>query len=159
TAVEEFDSLLSPLEGLSRLLVLRDECTKALYCECHLKASVFVPLSTVDVPLDPKKQVVYRANREVVADHDANKKMCEDAKRRRSFSNIVAEFTTTFDSEHPLKIVGGQHRFHAIEEALNEDVDEYHGFKVYFQLTKPQRLDAQLISNTTIAISKDLLDR
>ena len=34
-----------------------------------------------------------------------------------------------------------------------------HGVKVYFQLEVVQRLDVQVISNTNISVSKDLLDR
>ena len=86
-------------------------------------------------------------------------RMIEDAKQRRSFSNIVAEFTLEFDKAHPLKIIGGQHRFEAIRTAQASGVDEYHGVKVYFDLNMEQRLDVQLISNTNIAISGDLFDR
>ena len=82
-----------------------------------------------------------------------------DAKKRRSFSNIVTEFTTEFDAEYPLKIIGGQHRFEAIKEALADGVNEFHGVKVYFGLSPEQRLDAQLISNTLIAVPTDLFDR
>ena len=85
--------------------------------------------------------------------------MIEDAKLRRSFSNVVAEFTTEFDKTHPLKIIGGQHRFEAIRAAQASGIDEFHGVKVYFDLNMEQRLDVQLISNTNIAISGDLFDR
>ena len=85
--------------------------------------------------------------------------MKEDAKGRRSFSNIVTEYTTEFDEDHPLKVIGGQHRYEAIKEALASGVNEIHGIKVYFGLTSEQRLDAQLISNTVIAVPTDLFDR
>ena len=85
--------------------------------------------------------------------------MIKDAKQKRSFSNIVAEYTKEFDSEHPLKIIGGQHRYEAIRAALPDGIDEYHGVKVYLGLDMTQRLDVQLISNTNIAISGDLFDR
>lgn len=85
--------------------------------------------------------------------------MTEDARERRSFSNIVAEYTTEFDPDKPLKIIGGQHRFEAIKRALEQGVDEYHGVKLYLGLDMDQRLDVQLISNTNIAISSDLFDR
>jgi hypothetical protein len=118
-----------------------------------------VPLSTVDVPLDPEDQPEYRANREIVTSHYAFEKMQQDAKEQRSFSNLVAEFTTDYDPDHPLKIIGGQHRYLAIKQALANSVDEYHGVKVYFGLDSDQRLDVQLISNTVIAVSADLYDR
>lgn len=138
---------------------LTDCRTGAPYCECHLKGSSIVSLGTTDVPLDPEEQPEYRANRDIVVNDGAFQTMIKDAKKRRSFSNIVAEYTKEFDSDHPLKIIGGQHRFEAIRAALSGEIDEYHGVKVYLGLDKTQRLDVQLISNTNIAISGDLFDR
>jgi hypothetical protein len=141
------------------LIELTDSRTGARYCECHLKGSKIVSLGTIDVPLDPDEQSDYRANREIVLNSSAFHTMKNDAKLKRSFSNIVAEYTKEFDDTHPLKIIGGQHRFEAIREALDDAVDVYHGVKVYLGLDIRQRLDVQLISNTNIAISGDLFDR
>ena len=116
-------------------------------------------LGTIDSPLDSENQSEYRANRDVVEDSTAFLQMKEDAKQKRSFSNIVAEYITTFDEEHPLKIIGGQHRYIAILEAKEAGINQLHGLKVYFGLNTEQRLDVQLISNTNIAVSSDLLDR
>lgn len=118
-----------------------------------------VALSTVDVPLDPEEQPDYRANREIVEDAVAYQAMKDDAALRRSFSNIVVEYTRDFQSDRPIKIIGGQHRFNAISDALDLGIDEFHGLKVYFALDPEQRLDVQLISNTNIAVSSDLFDR
>lgn len=156
--VASFNKECVPLEKKC-LYLLTDARTGAIYCECHLRASTIVSFSTIDVPLDPDDQPEYRANREIVDDHAAFKAMREDACGGRTFSNLVAEYATDRDSEHPIKIIGGQHRFKAIEEALSEGVDEYHGLKMYFGLNSEQRLDVQLISNTNIAVSSDLLDR
>lgn len=155
--VKAFASKFRPLEA--ELYLLTDDRTGARYCECHINGSALIENGTVDVPLDPDEQPDYRANRELVEDHVAYQKMCEDALARRTFSNIVAEYSTTYDSAHPLKIIGGQHRFSAIKQALERDVDEHHGVKVYFDLDSDQRLDVQLISNTNIAVSTDLFDR
>ncbi len=157
--VEAFLETLEPLEASALVHVLVDARTKARYCECHILASKLVPLSTTDVPLDPEDQPEYRANREIVTSHYAFERMQQDAKERRSFSNLVTEFTTEYDPDHPLKIIGGQHRYEAIKEAQASGVDEYHGVKVYFGLDSEQRLDVQLISNTVIAVSADLYDR
>jgi hypothetical protein len=157
--VEAFLLSFQPLEANDVFHVLVDLRTNARYCECHIPAKKIVSLSTTDVPLDPEEQPEYRANREIVTSHVAFERMKQDAKQRRSFSNIVAEFTTDYDPEHPLKIIGGQHRCEAIKEALETGVDEYHGVKVYFGLDSDQRLDVQLISNTVIAVSADLYDR
>jgi hypothetical protein len=155
----DFAKQFQPLETVDQLLLLKDRKTEAQYCECHLKASKIISFGTTDVPLDYDEQPEYRANREIVLNSSAYRTMIEDAKKGRSFSNIVTEYTTEFDAEHPLKIIGGQHRFEAIREALNDEIDEYHGVKVYFGLDITQRLDVQLISNTNIAISRDLIDR
>jgi hypothetical protein len=98
------------LESADVLHVLVDARKKALYSECHIAAEKLLSLSTTDVPLDPEDQAEYRANRDIVADHAAFHTMKDDAKQRRSFSNIVCEFTTDFEPEYPLKIIGGQHR-------------------------------------------------
>lgn len=157
--VEAFLREFDPLEAIDVFHVFVDARTNARFCECHIPAGKLVPLATTDVPLDPEEQPEYRANREIVTSHLAFERMQEDAKLRRSFSNLVAEFTTESDPEHPLKIIGGQHRYQAIKEALSGGVDEYHGVKVYFGLDSDQRLDVQLISNTVIAVSADLYDR
>ena len=157
--VEAFLQEFEPLEANDVFHVFVDVRTNARYCECHIPANKLVSLSTTDVPLDPEEQPEYRANREIVTSHMAFERMKQDAKKRRSFSNLVTEFTNEYDSEHPLKIIGGQHRYLAIREALEEGIDEYHGVKVYFGLDSDQRLDVQLISNTVIAVSADLYDR
>ncbi|MGH9448702.1 MAG: hypothetical protein ACRD3O_23755, partial [Terriglobia bacterium] len=143
--VYEFIKKFEPSESADVLHLFVDARTLALFSECHIRADRLIALSTTDVPIDPEEQAEYRANREIVADHTAFIAMKDDAKQRRSFSNLVAEFTTEFDEQHPLKIIGGQHRFESIKEALESGVNEVHGLKVYFGLTSEQRLDAQLI--------------
>ena len=157
----EIDADLDPYEASERLVhcVFQDERTGAYFCECHVKASKIIEFGTTDVPLDPNDQGDYRANRLVVEDAYAFRVMKDDAKRGRHFSNIVAEYTKDFDAGYPLKIIGGQHRFEALNEALTGGVDNYHGLKIYLGLSMDQRLDAQLISNTNIATSSDLFDR
>lgn len=157
--LREFAKEFEPLEKPDQLLILHDARTGARFCECHIKAGKIISLGTIDAPLDHEEQSEYRANRDLVESSSAYRTMIEDAKGRRSFSNIVAEYTKEFDEEHPLKIIGGQHRFSAIKEALETGVDEFHGVKVYWGLDLTQRLDVQLISNTNIAISRDLIDR
>jgi hypothetical protein len=157
--LNEFATDFQPLETAQQLLEMTDARTGARYCECHVKGSAILSFGTTDVPLDPEEQPEYRANRDVVVNNPAFQTMIKDAKLRRSFSNIVAEYTKEFDALHPLKIIGGQHRFEAIRAAAAEGIDEYHGVKVYLALDMKQRLDVQLISNTSIAISGDLFDR
>lgn len=154
--IESFVNLFEPLEK-DNLTLLRDHRTQAVFIECHIPASKITKLGTTDVPLDADASADYRANRDVVADHAAFEQMRSDALEGRRFSNIVAEFVEGEDM--PLKIIGGQHRFEAIKDAQEESVDIEHGVKVYFQLDNEQRLDVQIISNTNISVSKELLDR
>lgn len=157
-SINEFFTKFEPIEDV--IYIFEDELTKALYCECHLYAKYIVTLGTKDSPLDSENQSEYRANRDVVEDSSAFLQMKSDALSKRSFSNIVAEYITEFDEEHPLKIIGGQHRYIAISEAFETlQINQPHGIKVYFNLNTEQRLDVQLISNTNIAVSSDLLDR
>lgn len=156
--IEDFVATCQPVDALP-MLVMRDSATGAIFVEAHVPAGKFVPAATIDVPLDPDDQADYRANREVVEDHVAFAKMKEDALAGRAFSNLVCEFTRAFDAEHPVKIIGGQHRYTAIKDAFTKGVDAHHGIKLYFGLDTEQRLDVQLISNTNIAVSTDLFDR
>ena len=142
-----FVQLFDPLEK-ANFTLLRDHRTQAAFIECHILASKIVNHGTTDVPLDASASPDYRANREIVADHAAFEQMRQDALEGRRFSNIVTEFMGNED--RPLKIIGGQHRYEAIKEALEEDVDIEHGVKVYFALDNEQRLDVQIISNTNI---------
>jgi hypothetical protein len=155
--VEQFRLVLEPHEQGDAILVLVDNRTGAHYCECHVRGSKLVERGTTDVPLDPNHPS-YRANRKIT-DDEAFEDMRKDAVARRSFSNIVTEYVPGDGDAKPLKVIGGQHRFAAINEALEEGVDEYHGLKVYFGLNMSQRLDVQLISNTNIEVSGALTDR
>ena len=105
--IEDFCKLCPPEEG--EIYIFEDEIKRALFCECHIRAGLVISYGTIDVPLDAENQGEYRANRDVVEDSAAFIQMKEDALNGRSFSNIVAEYNTAFDGEHPLKIIGGQH--------------------------------------------------
>ena len=157
--LKEFVAECHPLESQDKLSLLSDARTGARYCECHINGGVLITLGTTDVPLDPDEQSEYRANRDIDEGSVAFQKMREDAKQQRSFSNIVVEWKQDPDSNTPIKVIGGQHRFEAIRHAVENSVDVLHGVKVYFALDMKQRLDVQLISNTNIDISGDLIDR
>jgi hypothetical protein len=138
------------------LVLLHDNITGAQYCECHIRASKLVALSTIDAPLDPL-QPGYKANRQLLTNEPAFIRMKEDALKKRTFSNIVAEYAPGTD--HPLKIIGGQHRIEAIRHAVENGIDELQGVKVYFGLDMKQRLDVQEVSNTNLDVSGAWLDR
>ncbi len=157
TLLESFVQQCTPIENI--LYVFIDAKIAAYYCECHLMATNLIKLCTIDVPLDPEEQAEYRANREIVEDDVAFEQMKTDAKDKRTFSNIVGEYDTSHDPKHPIKIIGGQHRYIAVKGAHEAGTNVHHGVKIYFGLNKDQRLDVQLISNTNIDVSSDLYDR
>ena len=88
-AIDEFCNVFNPTEGV--LYIFEDTLTKAIFSECHVSADKLIFKGTVDSPLDAENQAEYRANRDVVADNIAFLQMKEDALRKRTFSNIVAE--------------------------------------------------------------------
>src|SRR6266481_4096610 len=91
--LREFLETFEPIECQDVLHLFVDARTSALYSECHIRADRLIGLSTTDVPLDPEDQPEYRANRDIVSNNAAFLVMQDDAKLRRTFSNIVAEFT------------------------------------------------------------------
>ena len=159
--IEQINAFTSDFNPLEREInVMTDFRTKSYYIEVHITANSLLLKSTIDAPIDPEEQGDYRANRDLVEDSNAFMKMKEDANLGRTFSNIIAEYNSDFENDKPLKIIGGQHRYTAIFEAFERNkVDYYHEIKVYFALKSDQRLDIQLISNTNISVSPDLLDR
>jgi hypothetical protein len=156
--VASFQTEMTPLEVGDELKILTDNRTGARYCECHVFADKLVALSTIDAPLDPA-QPEYRMNRDLLVSRPAFIQMIEDAKQRRSFSNLVAEYRPTDTPSRPLAILGGQHRYEAIRLACENKINEVHGVKVYFGLDTTQRKDVAEIANRNIAISGALLDR
>ena len=155
-SIQAFIASMKPLEAHT-LFILNDHFTDAAFTECHLKADTIIKFGTTDVPLDPENAPEYRANRDLATSHAAFERMKTDATEGRVFSNLVCEFRDGEDK--PLEVIGGQHRFDAISEALAADQNRYHGVKVYFSLNNEQRLDVQIISNTNITVPADLLDR
>lgn len=140
-------------------IVFQDKKSGAFYIECHILASVAEPLLDTDAVLDPEEQVQYRANRTLQPQHRAFQQMMKDAELGRQFSDLVAEYNTSYKSARPIKILGGQHRVSAISNALEKKIDRPHGFRIYFDLNEIQRNEIAQISNTNIAIPVDLLDR
>ncbi|MGD0204548.1 MAG: hypothetical protein ABSC20_11675, partial [Candidatus Bathyarchaeia archaeon] len=160
--VLDFSKNISTYEIQSKLvlLVLLDGRSNAYYCECHILSKELIAKCDTDAVIDPELQEEFRANRELEPANLYFLQMVEDAKRGRTFSDIVIEYNTTYKETIPLKVLGGQHRTEAIRRAFLEDsLDKIHGVKVYFNLNKDQRADIMRISNTNISVSTDLRDR
>ena len=153
---------LKTLEGTKNipLTIYQDGKSKGYYIRCCILAEHAGPLLDMDARLNPADAESFRANRELLTDHNTFKRMVSDAKEGREFNDIIVEFTKEYAPGKPLKIWGGQHRARAIQQAYGEaKASRPHGFRIYFNLSKKQRTELALISNTNISVSNDLFDR
>jgi len=162
---DEVETFIGEVETLERtvgapVVIYQDGPMGSHYIKCSIPASVACGLLDLDARLDPASPDSYRANRELLLDHHTYKRMRIDAERGREFNDIIVEYTKEYLPEKPLKVWGGQHRSRAIQEAFEgKRTSRDHGFRVYFCLSKKQRTELALVSNTNIAVSNDLFDR
>jgi len=147
-------------ESNSPIIIYQDGKKGSYYIKCTIPAKVVCNLLDLNARLDPSNDASYRANRELLLKHHTYQRMRTDAEEGREFHDLIVEYSKVYNPEKPLKVWGGQHRSKAIQEALEvKDVSRDHGFRVYFGLSKEQRTDLALISNTNISVSNDLFDR
>lgn len=160
--IADFFSDFTPLEieKGGKTILFQDEKSGAFYISCHLKASDFIELADFNATIDESEDdELYKLNRDITENESAFTAMVSDAKSGRTFEDIVVEFDKTYKSEFPLKIYGGQHRIKAIQVAKDIRPSTYHGFRIYFGLSKEQKVEIATINNTSITVSNDLLDR
>ena len=142
------------------VLIHQDGVKKSYYVRCSISAKTMSELISLDARLDPQSTDTFRDNRELLLKHNTFIRMRLDAENEREFNDIIAEYITLYLPDKPLKVWGGQHRSRAIIDAyLKKGVSRYHGFRLYFCLSKEQRSELALVSNTNIAVSNDLFDR
>jgi len=142
------------------LILFFDAKSSAYYLICHLSASILSISCDLDATLDgDEEDEIYKLNRDITEDQSAYKIMEEDAVKGRSFEDIVIEFDTSYRKSRPLKVYGGQHRVKAIQRAENTNGKIVHGVRVYFDLSRDQKVEIATINNTSIAVPNDLLDR
>ncbi len=147
-------------ESNTPIVIFQDGVRKSYYIRCALSGKTMAKLISLDARLNPDSGETFRDNREILETHNTFLRMKADAGNAREFNDIIAEYITSYLPEKPLKVWGGQHRSRAIIDAFKEKkVSRYHGFRVYFCLTKEQRTELALISNTSISVSNDLFDR
>jgi len=159
---EIFLKNFKPLEASSgaKLLLHCDERSGAYYVCCHLSGGVLTEECDTDATIDPDEDDdVYRLNREVTEDQAAYVQMEQDARGGRTFEDIVLEYDTSYHPRKPLKVYGGQHRLRAISKALDTRSSISHGVRVYFDLSRDQKVEIATVNNTSIAVPNDLLDR
>jgi hypothetical protein len=140
------------------IIIFQDGANGAYNAKFSLLASTAKQVCDLDAKLDFSQSESYRANRTLLKQNLTYKKMMADAKQGREFNDIIVEYTTVYTPEKPLKVWGGQHRISALSEAADQ-INRYHGFRIYFDLTKKQRNEVAFISNTNIAVSNDTFDR
>lgn len=144
----------------TKLPLYFDERSKAHYLVCHLDGKVLAQHCDSEASLDADEDdEIYKLNREITEDQAAYKLMEEDALNGRSFEDLVLEYDTSYHPQKSLKVYGGQHRLRAIEKAQDKRGSVLHGVRVYFDLSREQKVEIATVSNTSIAVPNDLLDR
>jgi len=160
--MEDFLNAFQPYEGKSgiKLLPYFDERSEAYYLMCHLEGKTLAQCCDLEATLDAyEDDEIYKLNREITEDQAAYKLMEEDALKGRSFEDIVLEYDNSYRPHKPLKVYGGQHRLRAITKAEHQKGSVLHGVRVYFDLSREQKVEIATVSNTSIAVPNDLLDR
>jgi hypothetical protein len=161
-SVDQFLTLVPTLESSHQLpiFIFQDGASGAYYIKCSLLAQNAADLCDLDAKLDLENPETYRANRELLLTNRTYLKMVSDAVNGREFNDIIVEHNTEYNPVKPLKVWGGQHRVNAIAQStVRGKNNRYHGFRIYFNLTKSQRTEVALISNTNISVSNDTFDR
>ena len=137
-----------------------DERSGTFYTTCHLEGYTLSKACDTNASLDADEEdEMYKLNREITEDQAAYKQMENDAIYGRSFEDIVLEYDTSYRPKKQLKVYGGQHRLRAIAKAAKVKGKTLHGVRVYFNLTREQKVEIATINNTAIAVPNDLLDR
>jgi len=159
-AVTDFLHVVTSLEVFHNMpiIVFQDGVKGSYYIKCSLLAEDASRLCDLNAKLDVKNPESYRANRELLLGHDTYLKMESDSVDGREFNDIIVEYNTAYERDIPLKVWGGQHRINAIKKG-GKQKNRYHGFRIYFLLSKEQRTEVALISNTNISVSNDTFDR
>lgn len=161
-AVENFLKTFQPYEIQkgAKINLYFDKKSKAYYLTCHLEGRILSQFCDVEATLEGEEEdEIYKLNREITEDKVAYKAMEEDASKGRSFEDIVLEYDIRYRPKKPLKVYGGQHRLRAITKAGEQQNSVLHGVRIYFSLSREQKVEIATVNNTAIAVPNDLLDR
>jgi hypothetical protein len=160
--IDDFLKIFTPYEtnSGSKLILYFDERSESYYFCCHLEANILATRTDLDASLDANEEDdIYKLNRDITEDEAAFKGMEEDALKGRSFEDMVMEYDPSYRVDKPLKVYGGQHPLRAITKAAKHKGATVHGIRVYFNLSRDQKLEIARVNNTSIAVPNDLLDR
>lgn len=161
-SIEAFLQQFETREGKcgSPIVLQFDQKSGAHYFCCHLDANTLAANCDLEASLDANDDDdLYKLNRDISEDQAAFKTMQDDACKGRSFEDMVTEFDSSYRPEKPLKVYGGQHRIRAISKAAATMGTVVHGVRVYFSLSREQKVEIATVNNTSIAVPNDLLDR
>ncbi len=160
-SIREFLEAFEPHEIKcgTKLVLHFDKKSNAYYFICHLDADTLVNRCDLEASLEgADEDEIYKLNRDVTEDQAAFRKMEEDASEGRSFEDMVVEYDNSYRSSKPLKVYGGQHRIKALINNNNHR-SVVHGVRVFFNLSRDQKVEIATINNTSITVPNDLLDR
>ncbi len=144
----------------TKLCLYFDEKSEAFYLACHLEGRTLSQFCDTEASLEGEEDdEIYKLNREITEDQAAYKTMEDDALKGRSFEDIVLEYDVSYRPGKPLKVYGGQHRLRAITKVESKKGETLHGIRVYFNLSREQKVEIATVNNTAIAVPNDLLDR
>ena len=159
-SVNEFLKSIDTLETSHSMpiIIFQDGVNGSYYIKCSIIASLASKYCDLNAKLELQNKESFRANRSLLLENKTYLKMETDTSNGREFNDIIVEYNTAYSPDTPLKLWGGQHRISAIQRK-GGDLPRYHGFRIYFNLTKKQRTEVALISNTNISVSNDTFDR
>ncbi len=151
---------IAEIDQCASLLLHFDIKSGAYYLQCHLEGDALVNNADLEASIDGgDEDEIYKLNRDITEDDGAYRIMEKDANEGRSFEDLVIEFDTSYHQEKPFKVYGGQHRIRAIQKSLETRGKVFHGARIYFGLTRDQKVEIATVNNTSIAVPNDLLDR
>ncbi len=146
----------------AKLVLYFDAKSGSYYTVCHLDGNTLAEKCDLGASIDATEEEddeIYKLNRDITEDQIAFKNMEKDALEGRSFEDMVIEYDTSYQKNTPLKVYGGQHRIRAITKSRAQKGLVFHGVRIYFDLTREQKVEIATINNTSIAVPNDLLDR
>ncbi len=149
------------IKNKGKLIIYFDKKSNTYYLTCHITSQEIINKTDLNATIEQDEQdgVIYKLNREITEDTAAYIIMEEDAKKGRSFEDMVVEYDKSYYPLKPLKVYGGQHRIRAITNAKDSQKGIYHGVRIYFNLNREQKIEIATINNTSITVPLDLLDR
>src|SRR4030042_4767137 len=84
------------------IYIYQDGVRKSYYIRCTISAETMSRVISLDARLDPESDDTFRDNRELMLKHNTFLRMLADAGRGREFSDIIAEYVTSYEPGKPL---------------------------------------------------------